>query len=374
MSDQMLYEPRLLKHFSTCSDPRTRPVQYPLIEIIVIVVLGTLCGEEGWEAYVDWAKDKEEFLKKFLKMKHGIPSADTLRRVIERINSKELMDSFSKWSQELVERSTGQICIDGKALRGVKKKGEALHLVTAWCETNRMVLSSIKTDRKSNEITAINELLNTLVLQKGDIVTIDAIGCQKKIIEKIHGQRADYVIALKKNQRNLWAEVENFFDQSSSGDMESPVSGICSCRKGTGGLNQYHTWISNDVSWLPQRDDWKGISSVVMVVREWTDGTETKYDRRYYITSMDATAEQMESIVRRHWSIENELHWHLDVTFNEDASQIGAEANENLRVARMIGLELLRSEKTFKRGLKAKARRCARNEAYLTEVLLVGNV
>lgn len=373
MSNLNITEPRILKHFSTCDDPRTRPVQYPLLEIVILVVLATLCGEEGWEAFADWGRDKLPFLRKFLPFSHGIPSPDTIRRVVERLNPEQFLSGFIAWAEELKGSAPGQVCIDGKTLRKAMGEGGPLHMVSAWSEENRIVLGAVKTKSKSNEITAITDLLNLLILKPGDVVTIDAIGCQKSIVDKIIEQGADYVIALKKNQRNLVAEVANFFDQTLAAPDHSP------CESGKAPIikrnqrDKQEVWVSRDLEWLPKREEWKNLQSIVMVHRRWEEKGEPREEKRYYISSLCDSAERFAHIVRRHWSVENELHWHMDVTFQEDASQIGATANENLRVARMIGLELLRAETGFKRGLKAKMRRCLRSESYLNQVLMAGN-
>ena len=374
MSEQEITQAKILTHFSTCSDPRTRPVRYPLIEIILLVVLSTLCGEEGWEAFEEWGKDKLPFLRTFLPFENGIPCPDTIRRVMERLKSEEFLNAFTSWATELNERVSGQLCIDGKALRGASKKKSPLHIVTAWSEANRIVLGSVTVPSKSNEIPATEELLKLLVLKEGDIVSMDAMGCQKSIVEAIRKQKANYLIALKKNQQNFSGEVENYFNQV----LEAPEYASCSdCtlkKQGHGRQDKQEVWISKDIEWLPQRKDWKGLQSLILVYRHWEEKGEKHSEKRYYISSLkEASPEDFAKMIRRHWSIENELHWHLDVTFNEDKSQIGAAANKNLRVARMLALDMLRSEKSNKRGLKAKARRCHRSDDYLKKVLLVAN-
>lgn len=366
-------QPRILKHFSICNDPRTRPVQYPLLEIVVLVVLATLCGEEGWEAFVDWGKDKLPFLRRFLPFSRGIPSPDTIRRVMERLNPEQFLNGFVSWAKELKGSTSGQVCIDGKTLRKAMGEGGPLHMVSAWSEQNQMVLGSVRTKSKSNEITAITDLLNLLILKPGDVVTIDAIGCQKAIISKIVEQGSDYVIALKQNQKHLAAEVENFFDQALDAPAYAPCTGGEFVGAEYGKNAKQEAWICQELDWLPKRNEWERLRSVVMVRRKWEEEGVAREERRYYISSLPGSAEKLGHIIRRHWSIENELHWQLDVTFHEDASQIGATANENLRVARLISLQLLRSEISFKKGLKAKMRRCLRSESYLDQVLLAGN-
>lgn len=369
MSAKQITRPRILKHFSACDDPREHRIQHQLIDIIVIVILGTLCGEEGWEGFCEWANDKISYLRQFLPLKNGIPSPDTLRRVMERLHPDQFLKAFVGWAEELQMRSAGQICIDGKTLRGARNP---LHIVSAWCEENRIVLGTVKKNKKGKEIAAIEELLGMLLLQKGDVITIDAIGCQREIVSKIHKQGADYVIALKKNQHHLWSEAENYFLQA----VHAPILANCqrdlSERRGHGRKDLHEVWVTTQLDWLPQKDSWDGLQSLIMVSRTWTEKAKEHRECRYYISSLKADADQLAVIIRRHWSIENDLHWHLDVTFREDDSQIGA-ANHNLRHARTMALHLLRSNTTFKKGLKAKMRKCHRSDDYLNEVLLAGN-
>ena len=373
MSVSSSVEPRILTHFEKCLDPRTRPVRYPLPEIILLVFVATICGEEGWEAIVEWGEDKLQVLRRFLPYEAGIPSPDTVRRVIERVNPQEFLGSFTSWAQEFKKRESGQVCIDGKVLKHALKEGGPLHLVSAWCEQNRMVIGTVPTASKSNEIPAIKSLLESLVLLQGDVVTIDAIGCQKAIVDSISNKGADYVIALKRNQANLAAEIENFFTQALKAPDHAPCQVYEKHSNDHGRVDTQQVWVCHELDWLPQLGDWANLSSVIMIKRKWQSGKKFHEETRYYISSLTGSPEKLAGLIRRHWSIENEFHWHLDVTFGEDDSAIGGQANENLRVARMVALELLRAEKTNKRGLKAKSRRCNRVDSYLEKVLMVGN-
>ena len=373
MSDKSFQQPRILSHFSTCTDPRTRPVTYPLPEIILLVFLATICGEEGWEAMVEWGTEKIDFLRKFQPFEHGMPSPDTVRRVVERIDPQQFLACFLGWLQEYKARASGQICIDGKTLAHALEEGGPLHLVTAWCESNRMVIGSVRTASKSNEITAIKQLLDQLVLFEDDVVTIDAIGCQRAIVNQIVAQNADYVIAVKRNQPMLAAEIENFFSQAIDAPEYAPCRASETLRDGHGREDFQEVWVCEELDWLPQRDQWRGLSSIIMVRRRWRDKKSSHTETRYYISSLTAATERFSEIIRRHWSIENEFHWHLDVTFGEDDSCIGGRANENLRVARMTALEMLKAEKSNRRGLKAKSKRCHRSDLYLEKVLIAGN-
>jgi predicted transposase YbfD/YdcC len=374
MSSTQAFRPRILEHFSNFTDPRKCRIQHQLSDIIVIVVLGTLCGEDGWEGYAEWAQDKEEYLRTFLTLPHGIPCPDTFRRVMEHLDPQEFMHAFSSWSEELKERSGGQVCIDGKVLcKALQDGGRPLHLVSAWCQENRMVLGQVQAAAKSNEIPAIEKLLDLLILKDGDIVTIDAIGCQKTIVSKIHAKGADYVIALKKNQLLLWNEAANYFEQALKAAEEAECDFLAYETEAHGRKEIHEVWVSHDLDWLPQLNSWHGLQSLIFVRRRWTIEGKEHEERRFYLSSMQAKAEQMGAWIRRHWSIENEYHWHLDVTFGEDESSISGQANQNLRMARNIALKLLKVETSFKSSLAGKMRKCHRSDAYLSKVLVSGN-
>jgi len=365
-------KPTIVTCFSSCNDPRTHRIEHSLENIIVITLLGVLSGEEGWEGYVELAQEREDWLKTFLKLPNGIPSPDTVRRVIERINPQEFLNCFIAWAESINTRLAGQICIDGKTLKKATYKGGVLHLVSAWAESNRLVLGSISSLSKGKEIPSIEKLLDVLVFKKGDIVSIDAIGCQTNIVEKIRSQKADYVIAVKANQGSLYDELLNFFLQAEQAPTYAPVDIQDLERKGHGRIDCNKIWKTADIKWLPQVGDWKGLKSLVMVHRQYSNSKgELKEERRFYISSLDVSPEMFANLIRRHWSIENEYHWHLDVTFKEDDSKIGAVANANLRVMRTIALNLLRNEGTPKKSLKSKMRKCCRSDAFLASVLML---
>jgi predicted transposase YbfD/YdcC len=372
MSTYITQQSRMLYHFSFCDDPRKHRIRHRLLDIIVITVLALLCGEEGWEGFHEWAVDKLAYLKEFLLLENGIPCPDTIRRVVERLNTQQFLASFTSWARELEERMPGQICLDGKALRGVGDENNPLRLVSAWCEENQMLLGMSRVGSKSNEIVGIHDILNTLLLKPGDLVTIDAIGCQTAIVSKIVQQQADYLIAVKQNQQRLWDEISNYFEQAVIMPAQASCDGISHKDCARGRKEIHHVWVLSDLEWLPQLGKWEKLKSIVCVYRRWTEGKQRKEEKRYYITSLNAGAEELRRRVRRHWSVENEFHWHLDVAFNEDKSRIGAEANENLRVARAIALQLLQAESSFKKSIKAKMRKCLRSENYLHKVLLAG--
>ena len=233
----------------------------------------------------------------------------------------------------------------------------------------RASLGSIASEKKGKEIPCIKELLDEICLVNGDLVTIDAIGCQKDIVKKIHKKKADYLIALKENQGNLRDETENFFAQAEKSIEYAPCNLIRLENKRKGNLEIHEIWVSENLEWLPAKSEWPGLKNIVMVKREWFSKGKKKKEARYYITSLCESCTELGERVRRHWSIENEYHWHLDVTFGEDSSLISGKANRNLRVAREISLQLLRRDKSKQMGIKRKMRRCARSDAYFQDIL-----
>jgi len=374
MSSSQILRPRMLEYLSQCQDPRKHRIRHSLTDIIVIVILGTLCGEEGWEELFEWAVDKQEYLETFLSLKHGIPCPDTLRRVMERLDPDSFFCAFSAWAKELQARTAGQICIDGKVLkRAEDENGYPLQLVSAWSQTNRVVLGvEIAGPKKRGEIPAIEELLDTLVFLPGDIVTTDAIGCQKTIMQKIESAGAGYVIALKKNQPTLYAETDNFFIQA----MEAPEYAPCKVHSYEsqchGRTEKHEVWVSTELDWLEFKEEWAGLRCLVMINRQWVSEGKEHSERRYYVSNLSSDPKDLGTLIRNHWSIENEYHWHLDVTLGEDESRISGKANRNLRIARDISLKLLKSEPTSKKGLRSKRGRCHRSDKYLTQVLMSG--
>jgi predicted transposase YbfD/YdcC len=372
MSNNQVHRYRIITHFSACEDPRKHRVRHQLIDIIVIVVLATLCGEEGWEDIHDWAVDSTEFLEDFLELEFGIPSPDTLRRVIERLNPEQFLNAFLAWSQELSERKPGQICIDGKTLRKATEGGNALHLVSAFAVDNGITIGCKDAGGKGKEIPTIKELLSSLVLKSGDVITIDAIGAQTEIVGQIRRQKADYLIALKRNQEKLWEEANNFFTQAFEAEEYAPVETYEKNSNSHGRQETQRIWITTDLEWL-DTSRWKDLQTLICVERRWKIGEEERCEKRYYISSAKKNAEEFSELIRRHWAIENEYHWHLDVTFSEDDSEISARSNKVLRVARTIALQLLKAEPTTGMSIARKKKRCHRSQDFLRKVLHVGN-
>lgn len=358
------------------ADPRREHQKFhSLYEILVIAICAVLCGAEHWTEIEEYGEAKQEWLATFLEMKHGIPSHDTFRRVFILLDPVELKSVFVDWVSAAVSLSQGTLVnLDGKTLRGSKEplKGKkALQVVSAWVSEQSVVLGQIKCEEKSNEITAIPELLKILDLE-GCVVTIDAMGCQTDIVKEIAEKEADYVISLKGNQGTLHQEVKQYLDWAEHHDFKDIAYETCrTLEKDHGRIEERRCWVTEDIEWLEQKEEWKNLKSVIMVeaVREVL-GKEKTSERRYFISSLGANAEQALRAVRGHWAVENELHWCLDIGFREDECQIReARSAENFAALRHIGLNLLKQEKSCRLGIKSKRKKAGWNQSYLLKLL-----
>lgn len=373
--------PLLLAHLGKINDPRIdRTKDHLLIDILTIAVCASICGADSWTEMEEFGEAKEAWFRSFLTLPNGIPSHDTFRRVFMLIKPAEFQQVFLAWVKEVAKEVGAEVVsVDGKHLRGSRTRQErkdgkeGLRIVSAWASENSLVLGQVKTQEKSNEITAIPELLRVLEL-KGCTVTIDAMGCQTQIAEQIIEQEADYVLALKGNQGRLHKEVEDYFYWAQRiGFKEIAYSFTETVEKGHGRIETRRLWTTQDVAWLSQKENWAGLKSIVMVesIREII-GQAASVERRYFISSLAADAKETLRAVRGHWGIENQLHWVLDVAFREDHCQIkDANAAENMAALRHFVLNLLKQEKSCKRGIKTKRLKAGWDESYLLEVLQI---
>lgn len=363
----------LLGYLSIVRDPRLdRKKLHPLSDILFLSVCAGLCGCDTWEDIYDFAVIREDWLKQYISLPNGIPSPDTIARVFSLLNPKEFETGFRNWVLSLYTIEEAKvIAIDGKRVRGSYGSGKsAIHMVGAFATEAGLALAQVKTEDKSNEITAIPELLDALVL-KGCIVTLDAMGCQKTIVKKIRDQGGDYVISLKGNQGSLHDDMRLFLTAEKEKSFKKTAHDFYeTIEKGHGRVETRRYWVTEQIDWLDNKAAWSGLRSIGLVESIRDIKGKVSCELRCFISSIKLDARRFAQAVRQHWAIENNLHWQLDVTFEEDKlrARMGYAA-QNLSVMRRMVLNLLKLDTTSKGSLKGKRKKAGWSQDYLEHLL-----
>jgi predicted transposase YbfD/YdcC len=370
----------ITKHFASVRDPRTgNAKQHLLSEIIVIAICAAICGADTWVEVELWANANRKWLRTFLKLPKGIPSHDTFGRVFALLDAKEFRCCFLSWIRAVTKLTQGQIvAIDGKKLRRSHDRScgkKALIMVSAWATANGVVLGQLKVPAKSNEMKVIPELLKVLDLT-GCIVTLDALNCQTKIAAQIKAQNADYILAVKENQGKLYADLKDLFAGCLAENFKQVPHGYHrTVNKGHGRIEIRECWTLSApeyLDYLRQRQQWSGLQTVAMVRAERRLPGKRTSAIRYYISSLAQDARRHLASVRKHWGIENGLHWILDIAFREDDSRMRKlNSPENFAMVRHVAHVLLKQEQSERVGIKAKRMKAAWDRDYLLKVLSV---
>lgn len=367
----------LVQCFDEIEDPRIdRRKVHNLIDIIVIAICAVICNADGWADMRTWAETHRQWLQRFLELPGGLPSRDTLRRTLSRLDPSAFQKAFLKWLKGLRKSLGNVIAIDGKTLRGSKAGGvKPLHIVSAWASDQHLTLGQTTVDQKSNEITAIPKLLESLTLS-GAIVTIDAMGCQRDIAAKIIERKGHYCLAVKGNQENLYKELKAEFEKAMSLDRApkqlSTHEVASEEKKPHGRYEKRCSYTLPAPKSLTQSGAWKGLRSIGLTItyrsddpNDWGDG-----EVRYYIMSFGSDAVRFANAVRQHWGIENSLHWVMDVTFREDESRIRkGYGGENVSWLRRLAVTLIKHNTTRKGSIRQKRLRAGYDFEFLLEIL-----
>ena len=364
----------LTRLFADMDDPRVvGRSTYPLVEVVMIAICAVLCGAETWTEVEEFGESKRAWLGQFLKLEQGVASHDTFRRVFSLLPAETFESRFRQWVEQSFKVESGQvIAVDGKTVRGAGLR--ALHLVSAWAHQSGIVLGQCKVAEKSNEITAIPQLLDDLYLA-GSIVTLDALGTQTSIAQKIIDKKADYVLALKGNQGQLHADVAEWFDWADQQQFhDMPHTYAQTVNKNHGRIEIRQCWALSDpraFEVIRHHDGWAGLQSIVRVKRERRslNNAPVTPETVYFISSLPADADLLLRAIRAHWSIENHFHWTLDVVFREDHARLRVlNGAENFAILRRFALNLLKRHPT-KLSLKRKRFKAALDDSFLTQLL-----
>ena len=364
----------LIEHLDHVTDPRTKKVTYPLGNILFMTICAVIAGADDFVSIAHFANTKKDWFAKFLDMSSGVPSHDRFNSILKHIKPDEFERCLLAWLTQLHEISDGQIiAIDGKTLRrsyDLKDGKAAIHMVSAWATANHISLGQTVVDAKSNEITAIPKLLQMIEVS-GALVTIDAMGCQAEIADRIITENADYCLAVKGNQPTLHSGIKDFFLTHLEDDFaDLSVRQFHSEEKGHGREDSRSYYLCKVPKSLPDASRWRGLKAIGISINNTTRRSGDSIDVRYYILSKYVSGERFASAVREHWGIENSLHWQLDVTFGEDQSRIRkGHADENFSTLRRTALSLLKKEKTAKCGVKNKRLKSGWDEEYLAKVV-----
>lgn len=351
---------------------RKHSVMYPLHEVLIIMLLAVMCGATSYAKVEMFGKSKRKWLESFLELEYGIPDACTFRNVIKEIDTQKLHIIFCEWMKSVVSELTGVIAIDGKTARRTHDKTKRpLHVISAFSHECELVIGQLACEEKSNEITAIPKLLDMLEIN-GCIVTIDAMGTQKDIAEKIISKNADYILSLKENQKTLYRAVKLYLDDIckdkdviDSRDYHKTVA------KGHGRIESRTCVISEEIGWLNGKEEWSGISGIGAIYCEVEEnGSKSKQSHYFIFSCKELNAKELMEHKRSHWSIENKLHWVLDMAFREDESRARKDNSaENFNVLRQIALNILKSEKSFKGSTTDKQFKCLLDSSYLNKIV-----
>ena len=365
---------KLIDHLHFIKDPRTGRSTYPLVNILAFTICGVIAGSDDFVAIAKYARTKKEWFATFLDLSAGIPSHDRFNAIFRHLDPQAFQDALLSWITSIAQITDGQVvAIDGKTLRGsydTKDCRAAIHMVSAWATANHISLGHTVVDAKSNEITAIPELLKVLELA-GALVTIDAMGCQVEIAAAIRAREADYCLAVKGNQPTLHQGIETYFAEQIENDfLETTFETTSSEEKAHGRVDSRRCYICPIPEDLPDAGRWKDLCAIGMTIISSERGGKEEMGQRYYILSRLMTAEEFAASVRSHWSIENNLHWQLDVTFGEDGCRVRhGHADENLSTLRRTALSLLKAEKSAGVGIKNKRLLAGWDDEYMAKVI-----
>jgi predicted transposase YbfD/YdcC len=367
-------------HFGALKDPRaSHSIEHKLIDILIITICATICGANDWEAIAEYGQTKQDWLKTWLELPNGIPSPDTFNRVLARIKPAQLQQCFMGWMEAVHQVTEGELLnIDGKTLRGAKfaeNSRSLIHMVSVWSASQHLVLGQTKVSEKSNEITAIPPLLEMLAI-RGCLVSIDAMGCQTEIAKVIIEQGANYVLALKGNQGDLHTDVAQLFTSARAQDFQNIEHQFHSTvETGHGRIETRRYWTMGNTEYLLGAQKWSGLKSIGMVESQRKVNGTVSIEQRYYILSIESDVQKFAHAVRSHWSIENQLHWILDVGFAEDTAQsCSGYSAENLAVIRHVGINLLSRDKKSQVGVKTRRLKAGWDDNYLKTVLSALNI